>query len=72
LVLQEKLIGILKLVWGYLINVETEINGETTDDFEEKKVFILPELSLGYRYKKAKDFMFRAGVGFPQYIYIYR
>ena len=55
---------------GLSLNVETEINGDDPNDFEKEEVFILPELSLGYRYQKANGFMFRAGVGFPQTVYI--
>jgi len=53
---------------GISLNIETEINDP--NGFEEKEVFILPELSLGYRYQKVNGLMFRTGVGFPQSIYI--
>jgi len=55
---------------GLSINVETEINNDDPNDFEKEEVFILPELSLGYRYQKANGLMFRIGVGFPQSVYI--
>jgi hypothetical protein len=55
---------------GLSLNIETEIKGEDPNDFEEEDVFVLPELSIGYRYQKAHGFMYRAGIGFPQTIYI--
>jgi hypothetical protein len=56
---------------GLSLNVETEINVDDNNYTTEKEeVFIFPELSLGYRYQKANGFMFRAGVGFPQTVYI--
>lgn len=55
---------------GLSLNIETEINGDDPDDLAKEEAFILPELSLGYRYQKANGVMFRAGIGFPQTVYI--
>lgn len=55
---------------GLSLNIETKIkDGEKFPD-REKMVFVLPELSLGYRYQKANGFIFRSGLGYPHIIYL--
>ena len=55
---------------GLSLNIETEIEGDSPNGIAKKVTFVLPELSLGYRYQKANNFMFRTGIGYPQTVYI--
>lgn len=54
---------------GVALHAETDIDNDELDEEFEEEVFVLPDVSVGYRYQKAKGFMIRVGVGFPRGIF---
>lgn len=55
---------------GASINADTYVDDNDLPDEDEKEVFVLPEIALGYRSQRPDGMMFRAGIGFPHIIYI--
>ncbi len=55
---------------GILINADTNINNEDPFENNQKQVFALPEVTLGYRIQKKNGILFRAGISFPKGIYL--